>query len=272
MNGVREIVKNEYKIFYIMFLSDELKQCIRDWLSKICFIESADSNARPAYSYKNALKHFIHLYDAVNLKNKTKTENRKKGLVGELLVHVLLLEYYKDYSVNSAFFNLEEHSYKKGFDVVLSNKLTNEIWILENKSGELLKNKNADETIKNLMTVGKKDLKDRISENNDLLWQNAVHHAKVYLNDLNSEKQAVVKLLEDNADLAVEKKLKCSDINVMISGVLFHDTSALFSEDAIKKKAEDYIKKNEFKAIHLIAFQKNTYSAIVDFLRSEQGP
>lgn len=255
-----------------MFLSDELKHCIRDWLSKICFIESADSNARPAYSYKNALKHFIHLYDAVNLKNKTKTENRKKGLVGELLVHVLLLEYYKDYSVNSAFFNLEEHSYKKGFDVVLSNKLTNEIWILENKSGELLKNKNADETIKNLMTVGKKDLKDRISENNDLLWQNAVHHAKVYLNDLNSEKKAVVKLLEDNADLAVEKKLKCSDINVMISGVLFHDTSALFSEDAIKKKAEDYIKKNEFKAIHLIAFQKNTYSAIVDFLRSEQGP
>ena len=272
MDGITEIPQSGYRIFYIENLSDELKNRIRDWLSKICYGESNAASGRPTYSYKNALKHFLHLYENINETSTQKTENRKKGLVGELLVHVIMLEFYTDYSINSAFFNLEEHSYKKGFDVVLSNKISKEIWILETKSGNLKKDKNNNDTIKSLLSIGKSDLKKRLNENNDLLWQNAINHAKCYMDDQNNdEKDAVLKLLGDYADNATLEKLKSTDINVMLAGMLFYDITDKFSEESVSNTYTNYKQKNEFKDIHLIAMQKNTYAAIVDFLKAEQS-
>lgn len=271
MEGITKISQSGYQIFYIENLSDDLKNRIRDWLSKICYGESNAISGRCTYSYKNALKQFLHLYDAISETSSQKTENRKKGLVGELLVHVIMLEYYTDYSINSAFFNLEEHSYKKGFDVVLSNNSTKEIWILETKSGEIKKDKNSNETIKSLLSIGKSDLKKRLNENNDLLWQNAINHAKCYMKEQNGEKEAVLKLLADYAENTTLQKLKSTDINIMLAGMLFHEIAKKFDDTCVSNTYDGYKKKKEFKDIHLIAIQKSTYAAIVDFLRAEQS-
>lgn len=61
-------------------------------------------------------------------------------MIGELLVHIIL-ELEGKYSTASPFFNMEESSFKKGFDIVLFEEDSKELWITETKSGEIQKNK-----------------------------------------------------------------------------------------------------------------------------------
>ena len=56
-------------------------------------------------------------------------------MVGELLFHVLM-SIENEYIATSAFFNLEERSFKKGFDLSFFSVENQELWIAEVKSGE----------------------------------------------------------------------------------------------------------------------------------------
>ncbi len=60
------------------------------------------------YSYK-VMKEFVKRYKT----NNDASEDRKKGMIGELLVHVVL-EIEGRFTTASPFFNMEERSFKKG--------------------------------------------------------------------------------------------------------------------------------------------------------------
>lgn len=70
------------------------------------------------------VKEFVKRYKT----NKDALEERKKGMIGEILVHVILEFEYRFLTV-SPFFNMEERSLKKGYDVALLETATNELWI-----------------------------------------------------------------------------------------------------------------------------------------------
>lgn len=61
------------------------------------------------YSYKETVKEFIKRYKTDN----NVSEDRKKGMIGELLVHIVL-ELEGRFFAASPFFNMEERSFKKG--------------------------------------------------------------------------------------------------------------------------------------------------------------
>ena len=142
------------------------------------------------YSYREMVKAFVKRYKT----NKDASEDRKKGMIGELLVRVIL-ELEGRFLTASPFFNMEKRSFKKEYDVALFETATNELWIAEVKFGNIQKRqKNASSAIvRRINTAKRKDLicqyryadireKRQTVYPSDLkeLWERVQHHTKYY--------------------------------------------------------------------------------------------
>lgn len=255
----------ECGIYYIHELSEELKQEIRNQLVKICHGESKENSNYELYSYKETLKGFIHKYQ-----EESADTNRHKGLIGELLVHILIGIEDK-FLVTSAFFNLEEHSFKKGYDITLYDKSTQEIWITEIKSGE--KHENHKTTSTSMVALINKAKTHLITHQEDvqsiMLWQNAVNHANNALKNSRAEKQAILDLLSEMGSEACHGRFSIKTCNVVLAGVLFHSMSELILRKEIEKKFKSLEKKQYFKKILVMAIQKTTFNKVYEFMKSE---
>ena len=178
MNLISGVLKEDYSdyvLYFVESLSDELKQEIRSRLSAVCHGVDQAQSAAKIYSYKETAKEFVKRYKS----DKNASEKRKKGMIGELLVHIIL-EIEGRFTTASPFFNMEERSFKKGYDVALFEEKTNELWIAEVKSGEIQKNqKDASAAATGLINTAKNDLKVRLNDYNTSLWLNALNAAKV---------------------------------------------------------------------------------------------
>lgn len=264
ISGIECIKRSKYSIFYIFSLSGEMKDIIRDKLSTICYGAANAVTGRPMYCYTKTLKEFIKRYNK-------KTEDQKKGMIGELLMHILLLEFLQEYQIDSPFFNMEERNVKKGFDVVLNKKGTVDLWLVEVKSGNLLAKKNSSQTVVSLINKAEKDLNDRLNDNEDSLslWLNAINGAKVAIDESRNERDAIISILQDCGDAVVEKTMKSQNINVILAGTLFSSLTDKIIEDNVSDKYNRVNKDQIFKDVFLVAIQKETYVAIYDFLESE---
>lgn len=185
MNLISGVLKEDYSdyvLYFVESLSDELKQEIRSRLSAVCHGVDQAQSAAKIYSYKETAKEFVKRYKS----DKNASEKRKKGMIGELLVHIIL-EIEGRFTTASPFFNMEERSFKKGYDVALFEEKTNELWIAEVKSGEIQKNqKDASAAATGLINTAKNDLKVRLNDYNTSLWLNALNAAKVTMSDSSS--------------------------------------------------------------------------------------
>lgn len=183
MNLISGVLKEDYSdyvLYFVESLSDELKQEIRSRLSAVCHGVDQAQSAAKIYSYKETAKEFVKRYKS----DKNASEKRKKGMIGELLVHIIL-EIEGRFTTASPFFNMEERSFKKGYDVALFEEKTNELWIAEVKSGEIQKNqKDASAAATGLINTAKNDLKVRLNDYNTSLWLNALNAAKVTMSDM----------------------------------------------------------------------------------------
>lgn len=251
-----------YCVFYIDTLSEELKEVIRKNLSAICNGIADAASGRKMFSYNATLKEFVKRYAE-------KSEDQKKGLIGELILHILLLEFMLDFNVCSPFFNMEERSVKKGFDVVLIHSKDQDMWIAESKSGNIHRGKTSNQTIAELINTAKNDLKTRLNGESNSLWTNAITGAKKVFEENNDKKKAIIDILQECGDAAYNSKLKSSDINVMLVGTLFHDINEKFTQEHIKDKKERIDKENLFKKVYVVGIQKETYQNVYNFLNEE---
>ncbi len=262
MQGIT-VVKNErYALFFINEFSDEFKGIIRSRLSSICHGAADAATGRPLYSYSSTIKEFIKRYN-------DKTENQKKGMIGELLLHVLLAEHLNQFKVNSPFFNLEERNVKKGFDVVLSKSGDEELWLAEVKSGELHSGKSSSQTVVELINTAQNDLYNRLSGDSISLWLNAVHGAKAAIDEHRDDRDAIISLLQECGDAAAGRSLDSRSINVILVGTVFNSFQDQIDEGAISSKYTRVVNKKRFKMVFLIAIQKETYQKVFQFLEGE---
>ncbi|GAB6615693.1 MULTISPECIES: hypothetical protein [Bacillus] len=262
IDGVRFLKRKNHAICHIDFFSNGFKSLVRNQLSSVCHGPSKASWQRKAYNYKNTLKGFLDRYDS-------KSDDIKIGMIGELLTHLLILEYFPEFNAVSPYFNMEEKSVKKGFDIILFSKENSEIWITEVKSGELHKNKNANQTNKVLLGKAKRDLKGRLNENESTLWENAINGALVALEDKRDAKDAVLEILSDISDEVEENKAISTDKNVILVTSLFASFSDQIEEGEIKIYSDRVKKEKLFKELVVFSIQKNTYERVVEFLREE---
>lgn len=190
-------------------------------------------------------------------------------MIGELLVHVIL-DIEGRFIAASPFFNMEERSFKKGFDVALFDENTNELWIAEVKSGEKqLRQPTASSAIVGLINTAKNDLDKRLNEENTNLWLNAINAAKLSMSGSGQQKNAVVKLLVQYADDAVESNSLSQEFNVVLAGVLFHPMSEHMEASKVGQKHTRVVNEKLFRKVFIMAIQKETFEAVYNFLESE---
>jgi hypothetical protein len=106
INGVilEKDTKNGVYICYVEDFSDELKTKIREMLGSI-WHGAVDSAERKQFNYSSTVKRFLERYTE-------KTPDTKKGMIGELLAH-LLIPNYVDLQAISIMKNKEENSIRK---------------------------------------------------------------------------------------------------------------------------------------------------------------
>lgn len=235
-----------------------------EYLPSICHGISSSESGREMYSYQSTLKNFLERYESKN-------DNIQKGMMGELLLHLIIRIYFKEFQVATAFFNLEEKSIKKGFDLVLRTNSDNPLWITEVKSGQLHHNKNSNETSIDLLRKAKTDLENKFKANNDTFWYNATNHAKCVYDKYSDLKDAMTDLLEDAMKVThYDDSIVSKRMNVFIVSVLFSPLSESITEDTIRSEKENITKENIFNKVFVIASQKETYSRIYNFLKEER--
>jgi hypothetical protein len=170
--GVRVENSKECTVCLIEDFSDEFKQKIRDNLASI-FHGAVEVEALPYYhTYQSTVAEFLKRYD-------TKDENVKKGMIGELLAHVLLSNHHVNLETLSVLKNKEERNIKKGFDIMYLHKNDNSLWYSEVKSGHCSpsrKNAAIDPKKSNagLLKRAKDGIIEMFESKRDTLWDSAL--------------------------------------------------------------------------------------------------
>ena len=93
--------------------------------------------------------------------------------------------------------------------------------------------------------------------------------AKVSMSDSNHQKDAVMKLLGQCADDAVDGNNSSDSFNVVLSATLFHTMSEHMEAVKVGQKHTKVVKEGLFKKVFIMAIQKETFDAVYDFLESE---
>lgn len=251
MNDVVERKIGESIILEIYSLSDELKDKIKEQLVEICHGEYALVSASKYFSFDETIKELVN-------HRLPKAKNKKIGAIGEILLNVMIRE-FTDMKIVSPFFNIEERNVKKGFDIIAVDS-AGDLWIIESKAGEQGKLKSSTEKVCERINVAKKDLDTRLNKDNSQLWLNAIKSVNSSLDD-NSEKKTIMNILEKNSNL-------CSSIdkNVVLGGTVFCIFDSTIDSIEVRKLYNSILRSNKFSKLKLIAIQKQTYQAIIDFL------
>jgi hypothetical protein len=128
ISGIKVEKKENYALCRIESFSTELQDKIRNELSAIA-LGAAEIVALPEYNnYHTTLREFLARY-------KDKTEDTQKGMIGELLSHILIPELFQNLTSLSVLLNKEERSIKKGFDIIYCDIPQSALWYSEVKSG-----------------------------------------------------------------------------------------------------------------------------------------
>jgi len=90
IKGIRIVKGKAWIICFVDDFSKDIQDKIRNKLSAIFHGVSEVNSSPDFYSYKNTIKSFIERYD-------TKDEDTKKGIIAELLAHLLLDLLYTDH-------------------------------------------------------------------------------------------------------------------------------------------------------------------------------
>lgn len=264
INGVVFESNGDFAICHVESLSTELKTLIKNNLTSIChgshIFDYADEP--PLFGYEATLASFLDRY-------KSKPLNTKKGMVGEFLAHILIAELFDDFDIATAFFNLEEKSIKKGFDLLLYKSLDKSVWITEVKSGNLLKDKTHDQTTSALLHTAKADLDKRLNAQETMYWYNAVNAVRCAVSGTKSYKESLVDILTKKGGAAVQNGAKSTDCSAVLVSNLFAPLDTRISKETAQTFLNELLKKKLFGGVIVFCIQKETHSRIIEFLESE---
>ncbi|WP_157755425.1 DUF1837 domain-containing protein [Marinobacter salinus] len=244
----------------IEIFTDELKAEIRNRLAAICHGKDKVEAGSIIASYRETLKVFLDIYAK-------KSEDTRKGMIGELLTHILLLKEFPDYESANPYFNMEEASIKKGFDLIVFDQTCNELKIVEVKSGGAGPH-GSDRANKALLNTAKNDLKGRLNDNKIHIWMNAINGAKIALSD-GKIKNEINRILEECYMEVADKSPDSKSKRVILVSVLYKTCADPISIDATHEKAEKIINEELFKEAIVFSIQKETWEHIVAFLEQE---
>lgn len=238
---------------------DALKQSIRRNLTAIAHGNATSEEPIPQYSYKHTLNEFLKRYAS-------KDDNTQKGMIGELLSHILIPEIFQNLTSLSVYFNKEERSIKKGFDIIYCNLPEKSTWYSEVKSGHRSANDNSDKANAILLERASTDLRTKFSEGRDSLWTSALTDATLVLG---SERAIPVKLLLSQDSPLNSGKNTSKNKNAILISVLYETPENPASLTGLQKFFSASKEGGHFKDVIVFSIQKETYQKVAAFLEEE---
>ena len=190
-------------------------------------------------------------------------------MLGELLSHVIILHLFPNFDVVSPFFNMEEKSIRKGFDLLLYETSTNNVWITEVKSGGRGADKTSCSATSAQLRLARDDLKRRLAEPELNHWLNAINAAKNAIHNKANYRDSVIEILEMEGDLAEEDGASVSDNNVFLVSALFSEVSQAIAEDTVSNFTTKLVAEAVFKTVWVLSLHKGTMKKLEEFLRQE---
>jgi len=257
IEGVRVIEGTKYSIFYIETFSNGFKEIIRRQLQGIWSGFAIADSLPEFFSYKNTLKFFLERYNS-------KSVETKKGMIGELLSHLLLNNHFNELTSLSILKNKEEKSIKKGFDIIYCSN-DNKLWYSEVKSGRS-ETGSEDSTSynKTLLKRAKDDIGLKIAENRNSLWESALYDVEAMIKE-SEGKVKMAKLLSDDSPILNVNQRK----NVILISALYHDLIDAIEEGSVSDFLAMTLAENIFDGVIIVSIQKKTFETIVNFLNEE---
>lgn len=253
ISGINErFVNKNIHILEVTSFTKELKERIESEFRVICHGEYALISNSVHFSIEESLEEFLN-YRLPN------GQNQKIGAIGEFLLNLLIRE-YTDLEIISPFFNMEERNVKKGFDIIAHD--TNEdVWVIESKAGVPNAQQNASNKIRERLNTAQRDLNSRLNMKNSQLWLNAIKSVRSSVKS-SDEKQNVIDLLEKASNTHAS-----NDKNVVFAGIVFSSLKiSQISSNDVEDIYNNFLGKNIYNQIKIIAIQKETYKKIIIFL------
>jgi len=258
INGVIIEKKENFAFCRVESFSLDLQNKIRDELSSIA-LGAAEVSKLPEYNnYHSTLIEFLERYNS-------KTEIIRKGMIGELLSHILVPELFQNLTSLSVLFNKEERSIKKGFDIIYCDIAQSTLWYSEVKSGHRTGDDSSEKTNQLLLKRAYSDLKDKFVEGRTSLWRSAIIDVSLVLEE--NKRFTAKKLLSDDSPLVAPSISK--DKNALLISVLYENPNNHLTLNGLKVIFDELLVKKEFESLILFSIQKETYQKIANFLQRE---
>ncbi|GAA4146282.1 hypothetical protein GCM10022216_31010 [Sphingobacterium kyonggiense] len=258
IEGVKQIDKPNCTLYIIENFSEEFKQIIRDQLQGIWSGFAMADSLPEFYSYKLTLESFMDRYNP-------KDDKTKKGMIGELLAHILLNHTDNNLTSLSILKNKEEKSIKKGFDIIYCETDRDKLWYSEVKSGKSETGKEDSNAYNDiLLNRAKKGILDMILERRNSLWESALIDVDLVIKESSGKLNLKKLLAKDSPNLKIEQKK-----NVILISGLYHDISDCIDESKQVIFHLNTKQENIFNDIKIISIQKNTFETVANFLANE---
>ncbi|MCD7102071.1 hypothetical protein [Pseudoclavibacter sp. 13-3] len=239
-------------------ISDTFKEHLQKRLAAFCYGAQTAAEDSSYYSFENTIREFLDRYEK-------KPESTKIGMAGELIVHVLMPHTHARLSSTAVFFNKEERSIKKGFDLTFHGVDGNALWYGEVKSGRVNESQTADEKSADLLKKAASDIADKLGPGAERSrWDSAIIDAGI---TLQSPQAATAKaLLRSDVSSAVAG----SDFekNVVLASTVIHalDHCQLSSEKLIET-VRGLKKSSKFSSMCVLSVQQEEIESVISFLR-----
>ena len=184
----------------------------------------------------------------------------KMGMVAEFFTQLFLD--FQGFDSKYFFLNLEEDSYKKGFDGVFVKN--SNMWIMESKSGSI---DSIVSTHNDKIRKAYKDLDDKFSGKfQQNVWRNAFNHAA--LRDNKDSLLETIRGLKKEYNSEIFHNI--NDFNIIPSGTIFFKNNEInIDKETIEEKIIEFIKNKEIKNSYIICISNKSLENFVNYLKGE---
>lgn len=228
--------------FYYVLMNDFsiLKKLLEKYLVEIY----AGDKKYNIKTVKQQLLHFLA----------KKTSNQQKGAVAEFFTHLFLID--MKFQQEFIFSNLEDNSFKKGFDGLFTKD--NVFWLMESKSGNTI-----GVTHKKKINEAIEDITNKVegkTPNNP--FDNAVNHIRVVREDYNKTLYKTILDLSREYECGVFHSI--NEFNIIPVSTIFIDHGQSIEKIIIETKK--LLGEKEFKDIIVICIDNSVFDSFIKYL------
>jgi len=258
MDGVRVETDDGVAVAVVDFISDELRNTLRQQLSTYCHGAVQVAEDSSFYSFQNTMRQFVERYES-------KAKTIQLGMAGELLTHLLLEQSQFELTSAGIFFNKEEKHIKKGFDLTFYED-SGMVWYGEVKSGEK-ESGTSNEKAHALLVTAANDLFHKLEPGAPRSrWESALIDAGL---TLQSEDATTMKRLLRADATAIQEGLPLP-ISAVIAAIVFHSPlHCSIDMGQVVATAASLSRAGKFKHLKALAAQQPVFDDLISFIRVE---